>query len=149
MELGSFLLILAVALLTAAFIAYPILRGESHGITEPERKLSSLLAERERLMDALLELDFDHELGKVPQEIYAQQRRQLMDKAANVLAQLDTLAPALDADQSGAANDPIEALIAARSANRQSTGNTKFCPQCGQPIQPGDQFCVSCGTSLV
>ncbi len=115
MPIGSVLLILALAVLVALIVARPFWepRGSSWAdVKEP----SALLAERERILEALLELDFDHELGKVPEEIFASQRAYLVNKGAQVLEQLD--AQVAEADRSQVApNDDLERLIAARKAD--------------------------------
>ena len=36
-------------------------------VTEEEHELSSLMAERERVINSLQELDFDFKLGKIPE----------------------------------------------------------------------------------
>jgi hypothetical protein len=112
MDLGSILLIAALAVLAGAFIAAPILRNESEGVSAAEAAHSALLAERERILEALLELDFDHELGKVPEATYAEQRARLVSQGAQVLTRLDAVE---------AADDPIEALVAARRAQRSTS----------------------------
>lgn len=123
MGLGSFLLILALLALVALFVAAPLLRDQRLGPgLDSER--SHWIAERERALDALLELDFDHQLGKVPEEVYAEQRQALLGLGAEALRRLEALAPA---EESTSAEEPkrkqgartysdadLEALIAER-----------------------------------
>lgn len=122
MELiGSLLLILAVGLLTALFIARPFfnrskiadaaLRGEEH---EREHQHSALLAERDRTLNALQELDFDNALGKIPEEEYPAMRAELLQRGAAVLRQLDGFEAG---ERSGSVEDRIEAAVAARRAD--------------------------------
>jgi len=171
MDVGSIFLIMALALLAGTYIALPLVRGESREVSEAEMAHSALLAERERVLEALLELDFDYELGKVPEEIYPEQRTRLVSKAADVLAQLDASASTEDAvdeieqavaarrsvgSESGAAGDPLEAMIAKRKAAQAPpaaavkavTTKAGFCPECGSPLNTDDKFCVSCGHAL-
>ncbi|MBI3159092.1 MAG: zinc ribbon domain-containing protein [Chloroflexi bacterium] len=172
MDIGSILLILALALLVAAFVARPLLAGHSSVVSEREHRISALLAERDRLLDALLELDFDNQMGKVPEDIYPAQRASLMGRAAEVLKELDALepqpAPAGDAVEAAIAakratsGDPLETMIAqrkaamqkdrtsgaARKASQPAKTGAKFCHVCGKAVQPGDRFCPNCGAAL-
>lgn len=116
MPIGSILLILALSILVAVVVARPFWEPQSDSWTKAEEP-SALLAERERIIEALLELDFDHQLGKVPEEIFTSQRSFLVNKGAQVLKQLD--AQATKADRTSLeANDDLERLIAARKADK-------------------------------
>ncbi len=57
-------------------------------------EVSALKAERDRVINSLQELDFDHNLGKIPAEDYPEQRALLLKKGADILRKLDELAPA-------------------------------------------------------
>jgi hypothetical protein len=156
MDIGSLFLILALFTLVAIFIARPFSMHRSVSVTEEEQSLSSLLAEKERILDALAELEFDHKLGKVPEEIYPDQRASLMQRGADVLRRIDEfqedeVETALNARRvrqgSSASDDNLEALIAQRRAARTSDG-AKFCPQCGATLHAGDRFCANCGAQI-
>lgn len=115
MPIGSILLILALAVLVVLIVARPFWGAQESNWTDVNEP-SALLAERERILEDLLELDFDHELGKVPEEIFASQRAVLMNQGAQVLKKLDT--QVTEADRSRLdPNDDIERLIAARKAD--------------------------------
>lgn len=171
MELGAILLILALVLLVALFVAQPFLeRRVVKLVSAEEHLLSSLLAERDRLITALQELDFDHTLGKIPSEDYPAMRAELLQHAADVLRQLDEAAPTGKAKNTDAADrveaavaarradaaigkkasvtdeddDDIEARIAARRATRKEK-TAGFCSRCGKPLMKSDKFCPSCG----
>ena len=49
----------------------------------------ALLAERDRVVNALQELDFDFNLNKIPSEDYPVQRAALLQKGADILKKLD------------------------------------------------------------
>lgn len=91
MDLGSIFLILGLLLLVGLFISRPLFEHSATALSQEEHELSVLLAERERLLDALQELDFDHSLGKIPEAGYPAQRAALLQSGAEVLRQLDTL----------------------------------------------------------
>jgi len=131
MELiGSLFLVLALALVVALFVARPFLFGAPRQSVEEqtqeqqqEHLRSSLLAERDRVLNALQELDFDYSLGKVPQEDYPYQRAVLLRTGASILRRLDELHPELENGQpveagaGGSAEDRIEAAVAMRRAD--------------------------------
>jgi hypothetical protein len=163
MDFGSFLLILGLLILVGLYISKPLLERTATVVSAEEQKFSTLQAERDRILTALQELDFDHTLGKIPDESYPVQRTMLLQKGAAVLRQIDEfhgdsevdvdgrLETAI-ADRRGAADgalvdDDLEALIAnRRRARAEKSGG--FCPQCGNPVQQSDQFCPKCGATL-
>ena len=151
MELiGSLFLILALALIVGMFIARPLISGftagagdDASGDDDPsggdlsgndkqarEHERSALLAERDRLLTALQDLDFDNALGKVPAEEYPRQRASLLKAGAETLRRLDELSAANDGAATGGAGAPsrasaedrLEAAIAARRADSRGAG---------------------------
>lgn len=164
MDLGSILFILSVLVVVAGFVLQPVRERKSVSVSREELKLSSLLAERERILDALMELDFDHDLEKVPEEVYPLLRASLLDRGAEIIRQLDEFQTGdligedrLEEeikDRRGKAtapdieDDSLEAMIAARKKVRKDVGEAKYCHNCGVPIEPGDQFCAGCGSAL-
>ncbi|MGD8456317.1 MAG: zinc ribbon domain-containing protein [Anaerolineales bacterium] len=144
MDIGSILLILALAVFVCAFVYQPFRVRQSAPLSQYESSLSPLLAERERILDALVELDFDHELGKVPENIYGLQRNRLLQMGADVLRRIDEL----QSEASLEVDDPLEAMIAARRKSRKSTGKGQICHACGEKVKAGDRFCANCGADL-
>ncbi len=172
MELGALFLILALLVLVGLFVSRPFMESRrSFAISAQEHELSSLMAERDRLITALQELDFDHVLGKIPAEDYPNMRAALLGQAADVLRLIDEIQPqetampnaetrvesaiaARRADASRAKSpdsapteDDMEDLIAARRAQRKEKSGG-FCPNCGKPVLRSDRFCPSCGKSV-
>src|SRR5689334_17303323 len=116
MEIGSIFLLLAVLILAAFFVARPFIEERRmQAVSTQDQMHSSLLAERERLILAMQELDFDHVLHKIPAEDYPSMRAELMQKAADVLRQLDAFQDAGSAPDD--AERRIEAAVAARRAD--------------------------------
>lgn len=144
MSLESILLGLALLVLVALFLARPLLKPAPR--TSP---LSDRRRELERNKDAYLDeirsLDFDYETGKVPPEVYEQQRAHLVQEAAVIFQELDELPAAGDDTYT-----QIEAAIAARRQQIAPAGNGQvgFCTNCGQPYDAGDKFCAHCGQPL-
>jgi hypothetical protein len=169
MDIGSILLGLALLLVVAFYVARPLLDQSGAAEREPG-PADQLLFERERVLTALRDLDFDHAMGKTVEDDYTTQREQLLAHGAEVLKQLDALGlpPASDsaglddeieravarrrasaavAPAPGAApvDDEIEASIAAR---RTAPSAARFCAQCGRQALPDDKFCGACGAPL-
>ncbi|GAB4528613.1 MAG: hypothetical protein Fur0018_14750 [Anaerolineales bacterium] len=167
MDLGSIFLILALAILVVLFVARPFNTKNARTTMQTGHEVSSLLAEREGILRALQELDFDHALHKIPEEEYPQQRQALLLRGADVLRRLDELqAQKTTTDNAAAdpleaaiaarrratvtvedANDPLEAAIAARRRVRSEKAGG-FCTQCGAPLLRSDKFCPKCGTPV-
>jgi hypothetical protein len=132
MDLGAVFLLLAVVVLVGLFISRPFFEKDSgpdievrhadadgtpgriESASRQEHRRSMLLAEQDRLLTALGELDFDHALNKIPDEDYPEQRMDLLRQGADVLRQLDALDGETH-DQS--VEDRLEKVIAARRAD--------------------------------
>jgi rubrerythrin len=156
MELGAIFLLLLVLAIIVLFVSKPF--SENWRIqAQSSHELSSLLAERERALNALQELDFDYGLGKVPQDEYSVQRANLLRNGADVLRRLDEIqgVETMQAEEpdkqtfakshtSFLSDEDLEELIAKRRGNRRQK-TAGFCPRCGKPILRSDQFCPTCG----
>ena len=168
MELTAIFFALAVLILVGMYLYAPFMERRARPVTEEEHELSALMAERDRVINSLQELDFDFKLGKIPENDYPTQRASLLQKGADILRQIDSLAPqaasaqdtearleraiaARRADSSNAkpdvSDDDIESMISSRRKGRP-TKSAGFCPRCGKPVMVTDRFCPSCGKSL-
>ena len=116
MDIGSIFLILALLLLVGLFVSRPLFERRAVAVSREEHELSFLMAERDRILTALQELDFDHSLGKIPAEDYPGQRAALLQRGADILRQMDQYGDKVsEADWEA----QMEAAIAAR---RRETG---------------------------
>jgi hypothetical protein len=176
MDLGAILLLIALLLGVSLYLAAPLMSNHSQRASQETQEVSSLMAERDRIINALQELDFDFKLGKIPEEDYPVQRAELLQKGAGVLKKLDDLTlpsspemlrgttksrleQAAAAGQVDAAskvtsdkskrvtNDEIESMLAARRKARK-TKSAGFCPRCGKSVLTTDLFCPNCGKAL-
>lgn len=169
MDIGAIFLLLAVLILMVMFISVPFMKKQRKMYNE-EHEISSLLAENERILNALQELDFDNKLGKIPSEDYPAMRNGLMRKGVSILQQLDEYnqtnsgqdaekfieetiaARRVDSSRNAIVDNPdadeeLEAMIARRK-NSQKSKSAGFCPKCGNPILVSDVFCPKCGNNL-
>jgi NADH pyrophosphatase NudC (nudix superfamily) len=168
MELTAIFFSLAVLVLVGIYLYAPFMERRARRVTEEEHELSALMAERDRVINSLQELDFDFKLGKIPEDDYPTQRASLLQKGAEILKKIDSLAPQLVSAQDTEArlekaiaarradgavavapvtDDDLEALISARRKTRTKK-SAGFCPRCGKPVMVTDRFCPSCGKSL-
>lgn len=168
MQLTAIFFTLAILILVAIYLYAPFMERRARRVTEEEHELSTLMAERDRVINSLQELDFDFKLGKIPEEDYPAQRASLLQKGADLLRKIDTIAPqpvsAQDADarieraiaarradastnRPEPTDDDLESMIQARRKGRKEK-SSGFCPKCGKPVMVSDRFCPSCGKSL-
>ena len=176
MDIGSIFLVLAVLLLVILYVARPFLDGRSSLVTKEAQEMSHLLAERDRVLTALQELEFDFQLGKIPAEDYPQQRELMLRHGAETLRQIDELQTQTPVQGSGrrsvsepaagplSAEDRIEAAVAARRMVARGIASAE--PRQTVPAQPDDEveallaerrrarsgksagFCHKCGGAL-
>lgn len=85
----EFILIGIVVIVVIAFIAYPLFTASRAEMETPSGALDTLIAQRESAYDALRDLDFDFQLGKLSQTDYAALRDKYKMRAAAALQQID------------------------------------------------------------
>lgn len=91
MDFGALFFTLAILTLVGMYVGQPYIQRRGRRATQEEHDASALLAEYDRAVNTLQELDFDNALGKVPAEDYPRQRAELLAKGAELLRQLDAL----------------------------------------------------------
>lgn len=178
MDIGAIFFTLAVITLVGMYVGQPFFQRRGRRASQEDHEVSALMAEYDRAVNTLQELDFDHSLGKIPAEDYPRQRAELLAKGADLLRRLDTLTPL--SSPLGAAvgrgeqdvESRMEAAVASRRADaalnrapatlddddlesmiasRRKAHKEKsagFCPKCGKPIMVSDRFCPSCGKAI-
>lgn len=162
--LGS-LILLGVAVVA---IAWPLLRAqeEEAKTTAPLEELSEeapiidplteLLERRDSIYEAIRELRFDYQVGKVSQADYQLFESQLKAQAVQILKEIDALQAAeADPDLDARLEAEIAALrrnghglAQAPSEEQQVSVAARYCPQCGARIRQEDRFCGQCGIAL-
>jgi hypothetical protein len=119
MAFGSLLLFLGLLIVVALIVAKPLAEGKASEV-QTQDQVSHWLAERERILDALAELDADWQMGKVPEDVYPTQRRQLVAKGAHALKQLDQLDRKPKRKKRNIKNNDLEKMIAAYKTHRKT-----------------------------
>jgi len=111
------------SLATVAFLAAPLAGGprasEAEGVS-PNR------AERESVLQAMRDLDHDHETGKIAEDDYQTDRRALQTRAVTLLRSEDSA-----------------------KARQDSPPASGVCPSCDTTLDAAWHFCASCGAELV
>jgi rubrerythrin len=158
MEFLSIFIGLALFVASFAYISLPFrrkqLRKANDSVASPRQKV-----QRDAVLSALRELDFDFKTGKISEEDYIPLRTRLMAEAA----------VHIEAEEQE--KEKLEALIRARRTTQQqsitcdhceapvkagqhfcskcgSAIHNEQCPSCGKKIQAGDLFCSSCGNKI-
>jgi len=125
-------------------------------VIEEEDVVSPLLqSQKNRIIDAIREIDMDYETGKLSDEDYGLLRSRYTAAAAEVLRRIDdeettrVEVAAAGEDEApegvGSVDDEVEREIAARKTVLEGAG----CPECGAERRPGDAFCGKCGADLL
>ncbi|PJF44070.1 MAG: hypothetical protein CUN55_05855 [Phototrophicales bacterium] len=123
--MSAFMLIMAITLglivLYAALL--PLLLERQQALIDKQRfsyqhDIHNLQAQYELLLESILDLDLDYDMGKIPDDIYAEQRKMLLGRSVYVLKKLDALSQSLPTQDDLDAK--IEELITAYR-NQQSS----------------------------
>jgi len=176
MSIAAIFIGLALLIITIPVVAGPVVNAKREReflIDEPD--VPDEQEHYQQILLALRDLDFDHELGVVGDEDYAELRAQMLAEAA-AAREAAGIEPAEDIESR------IEAAVRARREQKVSpppipiesesesglacyhcgadmekedkfcticgSAAAPLCPSCGHQADPGDQFCAGCGTSL-
>jgi zinc-ribbon domain len=90
MDIGSLFLGLALLVVIAFVVARPLIERPNVS-DEPLRPAERLLADRERVLTQMRDLDFDRAMSKINEVDFTAQRAQLVAEGVAILKQLDAL----------------------------------------------------------
>lgn len=138
MDVGAVLVGSAVLLLCMPWLAKPFLQksrlvASAEQLASGSGKQANRKEQRQDILFALRDLDFDFETGKVPEVDYRNLRTQLLVHAASLIP------------DEKVRDDEIEALIQAR---REQMDLKITCSKCGELAGSDDRFCPTCGSSI-
>ena len=136
--IAAILLIMAVALFVAAPLSEHVLSD-----TTPDSKPESDGRERQHTLavQALRELEFDHEMGKIDDGDYATLKRRLELRAFAAMDGRQTTGPRVSS------SSPVRAaMYSPEPLGENRTDSVNSCPQCGATTGPTNNFCPDCGT---
>ena len=118
-------------------LAVPIVGGRARAAIEREKTL---------VLRSIKELEFDHAMGKVSDQDFADMAGRLRTRAAGLMRQLDE-GEAYTAQIEREIARRLEAAAPPPAAAEARAG--RFCAQCGSPHDPSARFCAQCGHRLV
>lgn len=139
MPLGTYLIALALVLVLGLVIALPLFDRKRPAV-KPLSRRESLQLERQEIVRAIRELDFDHRTSKINDEDYKRVREEYVQRGALVLRELNELKE-VDVDEI------IETKVAALRKTHDAESDL-HCPKCHAGIVPTDKFCPQCGHKL-
>jgi predicted nucleic acid-binding Zn ribbon protein len=157
-EIPSIFIGLALLVASLAYVSLPFRRKQLNKANDPIAS-SQQKGQRESILSALRELDFDFKTGKISDEDYTPLRTRLIVEAAEYIeteekeeAQLESLIRTRrTAQQQSIRCEHCDAPIKAGQRFCSKCGwavNSEMCPSCGKKIQAGDLFCSSCGNKI-
>lgn len=153
MDLGSLLILLAIFLAAVLYLVRPFF-SEGDSPLQLQAGASSLLAEKERLLTAIEDLEQEFWLDRIPEKDYRRKREYLLKTTAGVLQEIELLQQDFpqaektrEDEDDRIEEESLEAMIEARrkKLHQQPRGT---CPSCGADVYRGDQFCGRCGEAL-
>jgi len=115
----------------------PLAGGRARVAIEREKTLA---------LRAIKDLEFDHAMGKVSDQDFAEMSGRLRTRAAGLMRQLDAGA-SYSAQIEREVTRRLEAAGGPPPAGESRPG--RFCAQCGAAHDPAARFCAQCGHRLV
>jgi hypothetical protein len=151
------------SLLAIYFVVSPLLKAGRATLVVEDDKLVELLGRRDSIMQAIKDLEFDYRVGKISQEDYQRLDQRLRRQAIGLMQQIEKVAP-----ESASLDEQLESIIAqyrqtpvapaigtATAAINDKPDalpspppTTRFCTECGKPVEAGHKFCAYCGTPI-
>ncbi len=136
-RLASVAFVFAAAALVLLFVVNPLRASRAvRRFEEHDRR--GLAYERDLVYATIRDLDHDFETGKVAQEDYRQTRQELRTRAIELMRQEASQPPA----------PVIAAVETPPETDSAATPTRRFCPACGDRIEPAWYFCSHCGGAL-
>jgi uncharacterized membrane protein YvbJ len=165
------ILALVIAALAALFISMPFFsRSKNTGGTEyipdpRDERLRALRVQKDSLLNAIKDIEFDHGLGKLSGEDFEELLGRYKVETAQVLKDIDAIVkngPIREDDDlereiwaerkkflTSYNDEEIEKeILRAREAMWNTTSDTVYCSNCGSACEADDLFCSRCGAKL-
>jgi hypothetical protein len=87
----ALLVLLALGVVVVALVAWPLVRERSAELSAPDAERLALLERRDAALQALQELELDHQAGNLTDEDAERERQILRGEAVAALAELEGL----------------------------------------------------------
>jgi len=145
------MIVLIIAVLV--IIGYPLIRLHTYEGFDPDGANDykyELIRKKESSYEAIKELDFDYNTGKLSDEDYQNLYRTYKFEALKAIRELDkenlTETELLDAEVEAEIREMRSSLYS--SSDNQHVHVAGTCPACGAEYDEGDSFCKTCGVQL-
>ena len=122
------------------YVGRPLIGGGRVQRASMRFSTQQLFERKEQLLGAIVELEFDHQLGKIPEQDFQRLFAELETEALTVIGELDRL--------NGGGSTELEHLVEAEIAALRQSAVPPRCHGCGNPWREGDRFCPQCGAAL-
>ncbi len=134
------LILIMIMLASVAYISQPYWRKRvvvnSNSING---HMIDLIDKRDCLLAQIKELEFDHEVGKVSAEDFAEINARYRTATINILRRIDSMS----------GSNPTQKLEKElRKLRTQRENGMRFCSQCGHSVGRQSHFCPDCGQRL-
>jgi len=117
---------------TLSYVVDPLLKKSNiYSKFNEDTTLRNLEQEKFNIYAQIKEADFEYEMGKLSYKDYRFQRKELMEKASEILDDID--------HRLGKSEDETLSTTDAATA----------CAQCGTPASPDAAYCAVCGSPIV
>ena len=122
------------------YVGRPLVDGGKVQRASTRFSTQQLFERKEQLLGAIVELEFDHQLGKIPEQDFQRFFAELEAETLTIIGELDR--------RNGGGNTELERLVEAEIAALRQSAVLPRCHGCGNPWREGDRFCPQCGTAL-
>jgi hypothetical protein len=123
----------------AESLTVPIVAGRARAAVEREKAL---------VLRSIKELEFDHAMGKVSAQDFAEMGLRLRTRAAGLMRQLDAGAAYATQIEQELARRLAAAAPAGPASDAGDAPAARFCTQCGSKTAADARFCGQCGHRL-
>ncbi len=134
-------LFVVVAIMVFAFVAMPIYNAKNRksGFSKNNvnHRAIELKERKDAIYEAIKDIEFDHQMGKLSDEDFQELRQQYKSEAVDLVKKLVQAQPKRG-----------KTKILQSKKKKQTSGSLKFCWECGAEVNGGDKFCGSCGRNL-
>ena len=149
----TLLLLTALAGGVVLFVLFPIFARASEVSRRPTavaQERRDLSEKKDRLYEAIKDVEFEYQAGKLSDADYKSSRTDFLTQAAEVIARLDEIAESaavgakVTPERDSATVERAEE--SAPESNDAASGPS--CPSCKQQNPEGAQFCLHCGGTM-
>ncbi|MFQ5676248.1 MAG: zinc-ribbon domain-containing protein [bacterium] len=135
------LILILIVFAAIAYIAQPYFQKQViANLAKGNGKFADLIEKRDSLLAQIKELEFDHEIGKLSTEDFAEMNARYRTEAIAVLHRLD------GKHHKKRPAQKLEEELGRLRSKRQK--GIRYCSRCGQSTTKNDRFCSSCGQQL-